>query len=58
MSDFQQCVILTSVDLDEPVQPPFMIRAANGVQSVAKQSKNIQATNEGSGQTTRRRRLI
>ena len=24
--DFQQCGILTSVDLDEPVQPPFRLR--------------------------------
>ena len=29
--DFQQCDILTSVDSDEHVQPPF----PNGVQSVA-----------------------
>ena len=28
--DFQQCRILTSVDSDEPVQPPF-----NDVQSIA-----------------------
>ena len=25
-SDFQQCVILTSVDSDEPVQPPVKLR--------------------------------
>ena len=36
-SAFQQCSILTSVDSDEPVQPPFTVRAANGVHSVAKQ---------------------
>ena len=24
--DFQQCGIFTSVDLDEPVQPPFKLR--------------------------------
>ena len=24
--DFQQCVILTRVDSDEPVQPPFKLR--------------------------------
>ena len=24
--DFQQCGILTSVDLEEPVQPPFKLR--------------------------------
>ena len=35
--DFQQCNILTSVDSDEPVQPPFKVRTANGVKSVAKQ---------------------
>ena len=35
--DFQQCSILTSVDSDEPVQHAFTVRAANGIQSVAKQ---------------------
>ena len=33
-SDFQQCVILISVDSDEPQKPPFKL-APNGVQSVA-----------------------
>ena len=33
--DFQQCGILTSVDSDEPVQPPFKLEAPNSVQSVA-----------------------
>ena len=33
--DFQQCGILTSVDSDEPVQPPLKLRHSNGVQSVA-----------------------
>ena len=35
--DFQQCGILTSVDLDEPVQPPFKLRNSkiNDVRSVA-----------------------
>ena len=33
--DFQQCGILTSVDLDEPVQPPLKLRTPNDVQSVA-----------------------
>ena len=28
--DFQQCGILTSVDSDEPVQPPFKIRNSKG----------------------------
>ena len=35
MCDFQQCGILTSVDSDEPVQPPFKLRNYNDVQSVA-----------------------
>ena len=26
--DFQQCGILTSVDSDEPVQPPFKLRSS------------------------------
>ena len=33
--DFQLCDILTSVDLDELVQPPFKLRNANGVRSEA-----------------------
>ena len=33
--DFQQCGILTSVDSDEPVQPPSKLRTPNDVQSVA-----------------------
>ena len=33
--DFQQCGILTSVDSDEPVLPPFDLRALNDVRSVA-----------------------
>ena len=33
--DFQQCGILTSVDSDEPVQPPF--KTPKDVQSVAQQ---------------------
>ena len=32
--DFQQCGILTSVDSDEPVQPPFKLRNSKFVQSV------------------------
>ena len=27
--DFQQCGILTHVDSDEPVQPPFQLRNSN-----------------------------
>ena len=33
--DFQQCGILTSVDSDEPVLPPFKLRTPNYVPSVA-----------------------
>ena len=32
--DFQQCVILTSVDSEEPVQPPLSLETPNDVQSV------------------------
>ena len=35
---FQQFDILTSVDSDEPVQPPLSLETPNGVQSVAKHS--------------------
>ena len=31
--DFQQCVILTSVDSDKPVQPPLSLETPNDVQS-------------------------
>ena len=33
--DFQQCGILTSVDSDQPVQPPFRHGNSNDVQSEA-----------------------
>ena len=39
--DYQQCDILTNVDSDEPVQPPFKLRNSkiyNDVQLVAHQS--------------------
>ena len=32
--DFKQCGILTSVDSDEPVQPPLSLETPNDVQSV------------------------
>ena len=57
--DFLQCGILTSVDSDQPVQPPFKLRNFKWVWSVVKQqSMNIQATSRGSDQTARMRRLI
>ena len=36
--DFQQCGILTSVDTDQPVQPPFSLETPNAVPSEAQQS--------------------
>ena len=33
--DFQQCDILTNVDSEEPVQPPFSLETPNDVQLVA-----------------------
>ena len=33
--DFQQCGILTGIESDEPVQPPFKLEIPNCVQSVA-----------------------
>ena len=36
--DFQQCGILTSVDSEEPVQPPAKLRNSNDVRSVAEDS--------------------
>ena len=33
--DFQQCGILTSVDYDEPFQPPLSLKTRNDVWSVA-----------------------
>ena len=52
--DFQQCGILTSVDSDKPVQPPFKLK----FESVAQQFYNIQATSKGSDQTACMHRLI
>ena len=52
--DFQQCGILTCVDSDEPVQPPFKLRNSKCC-SVSSLTLNIQATNKGSDQTARMR---
>ena len=53
--DFQQCGILTSVD--EHVQSPFKLRTSKRC-SVSSFTLNIQATNKGSDQSGRMRRLI
>ena len=57
-SDFQKSGILTCVDSDEPVRPPFKLRNFKYVQAVAQESWNIQATSKGSDQTARMRRLV
>ena len=36
--DFQQCGIFTSLDSEEPVQPPISLETPNDVQSVAEHS--------------------
>ena len=52
--DFQQCGILTSVDSDEPVQPPFKNRNSK----LCSVSSLFKATSKGSDQTAHMRRLI
>ena len=56
--DFQQCGILTSVDSDEPVQPPFKLRNSKWCSVSSLIFKNIQATSKGSDQNARICRLI
>ena len=56
--DFQQCGILTQIDWDEPVQPPFKLRNSKWYSVSSLTLKNIQATSKGSDQTARMRRLI
>ena len=51
--DFLQCGILTCVDSNEPVQPPFMLRNSKWCST-----QNIQATSKGPDQNARLRRLI
>ena len=51
-------LILTSVDSDVPVQPPFKIRNSKFFWQEAKHSCNIQATCKGSDQTAHMRRLV
>ena len=52
--DFQQCGILTSVDSNEPVQPPCKLRNSK----LCSVSSLIQATSTGSNQTALERRLV
>ena len=53
--DFQLCVIMTSVDSDEPVHPPFKLRCSVSSLTLI---EHWQATCKGSDQTARMRRLI
>ena len=57
--DFQQCRILTSVDSDKPVQPPFKLWNSKWCTvSSIRISSNIQATSKASDQTVHMRRMI
>ena len=56
--DFHHGGILTSVDSDEPVQPPFKLGSSKNCRSVALKSKNIQATSIDSHQTAFMHRLV
>ena len=49
--DFQQCGILTSVDSDEPVQPPFKLRNPKSCSVSSQTLQDYQATTKGSDQT-------
>ena len=55
---FQQCGILTSVDSDEPVQPPFELRISKRYLVSSSTLIEYQATSKGSGQTAHMCRLI
>ena len=49
--DFQQCDILTSVDSDEPVQPPVKLRNSKWCSVSSLTVIEFQATSKGSDQT-------
>ena len=55
--NFQQCGILTSVDSDEPVQPPFKLINSK-LCLVSSLTLNNQAISKGSDQSAHMRRLI
>ena len=56
--DFQQCDILTSIDLDQPVQPPFKLRNSKWRSFSSLTVIEYKATSKGSHQTARMRRLV
>ena len=56
--DFQQCWILTSVDLDKPVHHPFKLRNSKWSLVSSLTVINIQTTSKGSDQSARMRRLV
>ena len=55
---FQQCGILTSVDSDEPVQPPFKFRNSKWFSVSSLTLIVTQVTSKGSDQTARMRSFI
>ena len=56
--DFQQCGILKSVDSDEPVQPPIVLRNSKSCSVSSLTVVEFQVTSKGSDQTARMHRLI
>ena len=56
--DFQQCGILTWIDSDEPMQPPFKLRNSKCRSISSLFSYNIRAASKGSDQTAHMRRLV
>ena len=56
--DFQQCGILTSVDSDEPVQPPFKLKNLKWCSVGSLTLLGFRATSKGTDQTVPMRRLI
>ena len=56
--DFQPFDILTNVDSDESLQPPFKLRNSKWCSVSSLTNIEIQATSKGSDQTARMRRLI
>ena len=56
--DFQQCGILTSLDSDEPVQPPVQLRNFKFCWVSSFTFIDIQATSKSSDQSARMRRLV
>ena len=56
--DFQQCGILTSVDSDEHVQPPFKLRTSKRCSVSSLTLIEYSSNEQGSDQTAHMRRLV